>query len=347
MAEALAKDMLVKAGIEAATGSAGVSVYAVGPASSHSLRVMETEKLDISAHRSRQVTDVMVSEATHVLTMTRGHQKVIRDLYPSFAQKVYTLSGYAGQAADISDPFGMDAENYKLCAGQIKNLLFLCVEKIKRELSMEKGKLHVTKHPLVQSKITMLRSVETGNKEFRELVEEVSSLICYEATYDLALTEVEVETPICKAKGMVCASKYGIVPILRAGLGMVEGVSNILPTAKIGHIGLYRDPESLMPVEYYCKLPPDMPERDIFLLDPMLATGNTVSKAVSLIKEKGGARSIKLLCLLAAPEGVKKLHSEHPEINIYAAAYDEEGLNNHGYIVPGLGDAGDRLFGTK
>lgn len=208
-----------------------------------------------------------------------------------------------------------------------------------------KGTLHVTEHPLVQSKITMLRNKETGNKEFRELVGEIATLICYEATRDIPLLDTEVDTPICRTRGHVSERKFGIVPILRAGLGMTEGVSRLLPTAKIGHIGLYRDPESLQPVEYYCKLPADCEERDIFLLDPMLATGGTASAAIGYLKERG-VKQIKLLCLIAAPEGVRHLHGMHPEVDIYTAAYDEY-LNDHGYIVPGLGDAGDRLFGTK
>lgn len=207
------------------------------------------------------------------------------------------------------------------------------------------GKLHVTDHPLVQSKIAMLRSVDTGNKEFRELVEEIATLICYEATRDIPLCDVEVETPVCRTMAKMCERKFGIVPILRAGLGMTEGISHLLPTAKIGHIGLYRDPESLQPVEYYCKLPPDCEEREILLLDPMLATGGTAVAAIHYLKEKGVKR-IKLLCLIAAPEGVARIHESHPDVDIFTAAYDER-LNDHGYIVPGLGDAGDRLFGTK
>ncbi|MDR1664411.1 MAG: uracil phosphoribosyltransferase [Clostridiales bacterium] len=207
------------------------------------------------------------------------------------------------------------------------------------------GKLHVTKHALVQSKITMLRNKDTGNKEFRELAGEIATLICYEATRDLPLVDVEVETPIQKTTGRICEKKFGIVPILRAGLGMVEGILALLPTAKVGHIGLYRDPESLQPVEYYCKLPPDSDEREILLLDPMLATGGTAAAAIGYLKDRG-VKQIKLLCLIAAPEGVARLHKHHPDVDIYTAAYDER-LNEHGYIIPGLGDAGDRLFGTK
>ncbi|HAA43463.1 MAG TPA: uracil phosphoribosyltransferase, partial [Ruminiclostridium sp.] len=176
--------------------------------------------------------------------------------------------------------------------------------------------------------------------------EEISMLMCYEATRDLPLEEVEVETPVAKAKAKVLSGKkLGIVPILRAGLGMVDGMLNLIPAAKVGHIGLYRDPETLQPVEYYCKLPYDSPTRDIFVLDPMLATGGSASAAIQFIKDKGVQR-IRFLCLIAAPEGVERLMKDHPDVDIYVAVLDER-LNDHGYIVPGLGDAGDRLFGTK
>lgn len=207
------------------------------------------------------------------------------------------------------------------------------------------GKLTVVTHPLVQNKIAMLRNVETGNKEFREIVGEVATLVCYDATRDVPLAEVEIETPICRTKAKVIDTKFAIVPILRAGIGMVNGILALLPTAKMGHIGMYRDPETLLPVEYYCKLPPDIAEREILLLDPMLATGGTASAAVRYIKERGGAR-IKLVCLISCPEGVTRINADHPDVDIYTAAYDA-GLNEHSYIVPGLGDAGDRLFGTK
>jgi uracil phosphoribosyltransferase len=207
------------------------------------------------------------------------------------------------------------------------------------------GKLVVVDHPLINHKITMIRNTETGNKEFRELVDEIATLICFEATRDLPTVETEVETPICAAKGRVIEKKLGIVPILRAGMGMVEGMLRLMPTAKVGHIGMYRDPDTLQPVEYYCKLPKDIQEREIFVVDPMLATGGTASSAISYLKAQG-APQIKLLCLIAAPEGVAKIRADHPDVDIFTAAYDER-LNSHGYIVPGLGDAGDRLFGTK
>jgi len=208
------------------------------------------------------------------------------------------------------------------------------------------SKVHVMDHPLIQHKVGVLRKKETGSKEFRELVSEIAMLMCFEATRNLKLKEVEIETPVAKTKVKKIDGKtLGIVPILRAGLGMVDGMLNLVPTAKVGHVGLYRDPESLQPVEYYCKLPYDVAQRELFVLDPMLATGGSASAAIKFIKEKG-AKKIHLLCLIAAPEGVEKIQQDHDDVDIYIAALDEK-LNDHGYIIPGLGDAGDRLFGTK
>ncbi|SHJ65425.1 uracil phosphoribosyltransferase [Paramaledivibacter caminithermalis] len=207
-------------------------------------------------------------------------------------------------------------------------------------------KVFVMDHPLLQHKLTLIRDKNTGTKEFKELVKEVSMLMAYEVTRDLPLEEVEIETPVCKTTAKVIAGrKLAIVPILRAGLGMVDGFLNLLPAAKVGHVGLYRDPETLEPVEYYCKLPTDVHERELIIVDPMLATGGSAKAAIRFIKERG-ATNIKLVCLIAAPEGIEAVHKEHAEIDIYAAAVDEC-LNEHAYIVPGLGDAGDRLFGTK
>ena len=207
------------------------------------------------------------------------------------------------------------------------------------------GKLFISEHPLIQHKIAMLRSNQTGSNEFRELVEEVAMLLCYEATRELPLVDTKVQTPIAEANCKMIDAKMAIVPILRAGIGMTDGLLALMPTAKVGHIGLYRDPETLKPVEYYCKLPADIQERTVFLTDPMLATGGTAEAAIGFLKEKG-AKSITLLCVLSAPDGVKKIQSIHPDVDIYTAAYDNM-LNDHGYIVPGLGDAGDRIFGTK
>jgi len=204
----------------------------------------------------------------------------------------------------------------------------------------------VMDHPLIQHKVGVLRREETGSKEFRELVNEIAMLMCYEATRNLPLRDEIIQTPVAQATVKQIAGKnLGIVPILRAGLGMVDGMLTLVPTAKVGHIGLYRDPETLNPVEYYCKLPYDAAERDIFVLDPMLATGGSAVSAIQFIKDKGVSR-IHFMCLIAAPEGVKKVQAAHPDVDIYIAALDER-LNDHGYIIPGLGDAGDRLYGTK
>lgn len=201
-------------------------------------------------------------------------------------------------------------------------------------------------HPLIQHKLAFIRDKNTGSKDFRELVEEVAMLMCYEVTRNMSLEDVEIETPICITKAKTLSGKkVGIVPILRAGLGMVDGMLKLIPAAKVGHIGLYRDPETLKPVEYYCKLPTDIGERDIIVTDPMLATGGSAADAITLLKDKG-AKNIQLMCLIAAPEGLEYVTKEHPDVQVYAAAIDER-LNDHGYIVPGLGDAGDRLFGTK
>ena len=207
-------------------------------------------------------------------------------------------------------------------------------------------KVFIFDHPLIQHKISLLRDKNTSTKEFRELVSEIAMLMGYEVTRNMPLKEVEIETPVAIAKTKVISGKkLGIVPILRAGLGMVDGMLNLLPMAKVGHIGLYRDPETLEPVEYYCKLPMDAAEREIVVLDPMLATGGSASAAISFIKERGVA-NIKLMCLIAAKNGIARINKDHPDVEIYCAAVDEK-LNDHGYIVPGLGDAGDRLFGTK
>ena len=209
------------------------------------------------------------------------------------------------------------------------------------------SKVIVTDHPLIQHKLTLMRDKNTGSKDFRELLTEISMLMGYEITRNVQLEEIEIETPVTKTKSKVIAGKkLGIVPILRAGLGMVDGLVSLTPAAKVGHVGLYRDPETLKPVEYYCKLPQDIEEREMIIVDPMLATGGSASAAISFIKNRYGCKNIKLMNLIAAPEGVQKVQKDHPDVDIYTAALDEC-LNDHGYIVPGLGDAGDRIFGTK
>lgn len=208
------------------------------------------------------------------------------------------------------------------------------------------SKVIQVEHPLILHKLAFIRSKDTGAKDFRELVEEVSMLMAYEVTRDLGTEEVEIETPICKTKcKMLSGKKIAIVPILRAGLGMVDGMLKLIPAAKIGHIGLYRDEETLQPVEYFCKLPQDIAERDVMVVDPMLATGGSAADAITLLKKKG-AKNLRLVCLISSPEGIKLVQEAHPDVDIYVAGIDEK-LNEKGYIVPGLGDAGDRLFGTK
>jgi uracil phosphoribosyltransferase len=208
------------------------------------------------------------------------------------------------------------------------------------------SELHVYDHPLIQHKLSILRDKNTSVKEFREIVSELAGLMCYEATRDLPLEEVEIETPVAKAKcKRIAGKKLAVVPILRAGLGMVDGIMAMVPSCKVGHIGLYRDPETLEPVEYYCKLPADVSERDVYVVDPMFATGGSASAACTFLKQHG-CRHIKLMCIIGAPEAWEKMQKDHPDVDVYVAAMDER-LNDHGYIVPGLGDAGDRIFGTK
>ena len=209
-----------------------------------------------------------------------------------------------------------------------------------------KDNIFVMDHPLIQHKLTILRDKHTGTKQFRELVNEIATLICYEATRDWPLQDVEIETPMQKAiTKEIAGRKVALVPILRAGLGMVDGMLNLVPSAKVGHIGLYRDHETLQPVEYYNKLPGDIEERDVMILDPMLATGGSAIDAIEIVK-RSNPKSIKFLCIIAAPEGLKALHEAHTDVGIYCASVDEK-LNENGYILPGLGDAGDRIFGTK
>lgn len=206
--------------------------------------------------------------------------------------------------------------------------------------------VHVLDHPLLQHKLSILRDKNTGVKDFRQIVSEIATLMCYEATRDLPVEEIEIETPVAKAKVKILSGKkLAIVPILRAGLGMVDGILTLIPSAKVGHIGLYRDPETLNPVEYYCKMPSDISERNVIILDPMLATGGSAAAAIQFLKGYE-CKSIKLMNIIAAPEGIKRVLADHPDVDIYCAAVDER-LNDHGYIVPGLGDAGDRIFGTK
>ena len=208
------------------------------------------------------------------------------------------------------------------------------------------GKVIVMDHPLIIHKITLIRQKETKSKDFRELVKEIAMLMCYEATRDLPLKDIKIETPICETTGhIISGKKLALVPILRAGLGMVDGMLNLIPSAKVGHIGLYRDPETHLPVEYYCKLPADVDKRDIIVLDPMLATGGSAAAAITMLKKRGCTK-VRLMCICAVPEGIDKVREAHPDVDIYCGVVDEK-LNDNKYIVPGLGDAGDRIFGTK
>ena len=208
------------------------------------------------------------------------------------------------------------------------------------------SKVYVMDHPLIQHKVGIIRREEIGSKDFRQMISEIAMLMCYESTRNLKLQDVKIKTPICETTVKELAGKkLAVVPILRAGLGMVEGMLAMIPAAKVGHIGLYRDPETLEPVEYYCKLPSDCDEREVYVVDPMLATGGSCVAAIQMLKEKG-VKNIHFMCIIASPEGVERLQKEHPDVDIYIAALDEK-LNDHGYIVPGLGDAGDRIVGTK
>ncbi len=228
---------------------------------------------------------------------------------------------------------------------RIQQIMALEEKFIKKDV-VKNGRLVIVDHPLIQHKLSILRDKNTSVKEFRELISEISALMLFEVTRDIPLVEKEVETPISRAKSFVISGKeLALVPILRAGLGMIDGILRLIPNAKVGHIGVYRKPDTLDPVVYYCKLPKDIAERDVVILDPMLATGGSAVEAIKIVKEHG-AKNIKFLCIIAAPEGVGKVHSAHPDVDILTAALDER-LNDHGYIVPGLGDAGDRIFGTK
>ena len=234
---------------------------------------------------------------------------------------------------------------FKKAAAKVEEAVNTAAQSVEAKEDKSDEMLHVIDHPLIQHKLTIMRDKETGAKDFRELLEEISRLLGYEVTRSLPLRDVDIETPLVKMTGKAIAGKtLAIVPILRAGLGMVDGLLSLVPTAKVGHIGLYRDHETHKPVEYYCKLPDDIQNRFIIVTDPMLATGGSASDAVRMLKDKGCA-DIRLMCLVAAPEGVKAFHEEHPDVPVFTAALDER-LNENAYIVPGLGDAGDRIFGT-
>ena len=262
---------------------------------------------------------------------------------------VSTLEAMAWQASEFSGIVccAMDARRSRriicVCLRQSGNVRSACAHR--RRVSM--GKVQVLDHPLLQHKLSILRDKNTGVKEFREIVGEIAALMCYEATRNLPTEEVEIETPVAMAKTKVLSGKkLAIVPILRAGLGMVDSMIELIPSAKVGHIGLFRDPETHEPVKYYCKMPPDISERQVFVVDPMLATGGSAVAALDILKKEYGCKYLTLMDIIAAPEGVKAVTEAHPDVDLYVAAVDDH-LNEHAYIVPGLGDAGDRIFGTK
>ena len=342
MAEALAKKRFGEAGLALSVSSAGTEATDGCGASPDSIMAMRKYGADISGHSSKRVNREMVCGAGLVLAMTKRHKKALCGLYAEERDKIRTLGEFAGSGAEVPDPIGMGYIEYAKCA---RTLDALIGEAAKKLGGIIMDNLYVADHPLIQGKIAKIRDIGTGSKEFRELAIEIATLICYEATRDAPLCEIIVETPLCETRAKTVAIKFAIIPVLRAGLGMVEGISHLLPTAKVGHIGIYRDPKSLLPVEYYCKLPEDCTEREALLLDPMLATGGTAAEAAGYLK-KHGVKHIKLLSLIAAPEGVRFMGETHPDVKIYAGALDSH-LDEHGYIVPGLGDAGDRLFGTK
>ena len=245
------------------------------------------------------------------------------------------------RAANCADTFSARMTRLHNENKEVRNLQIIYIWR-----SSKMANITITNHPLIQHKLSILRDKHTASKEFRTLVGEIAMLMCYEATRDLPLKDVEIETPVSKMTTKALAGKkLAFVPILRAGLGMVDGVLTLVPSARVGHVGLYRDPATLQPVEYYCKLPSDIGERDVIVLDPMLATGGSAIDAITQIKKRN-PKSIKFMCIIAAPEGLEALSKAHPDVDIFAAAKDEK-LNDHGYIVPGLGDAGDRIFGTK
>lgn len=251
----------------------------------------------------------------------------------------------SGRRDNEVDKFGQSQVCVRAASANLVDSNDLSVES-RAEMGLNMAKVVIMDHPLIQHKIGYIRRKQTGTKDFRQTISEIAMLICYEATRDLKLTEIQIETPICETTVMALrGKKMAIVPILRAGLGMVDGVLELIPAAKVGHIGLYRNPETLEPVEYYCKLPADCAEREVFVVDPMLATGGSSVAAIQMLKDKG-CKNIHFMCIIAAPEGVERMKQVHPDVDMYIGALDEK-LNNHGYIVPGLGDAGDRIFGTK
>lgn len=295
---------------------------------------------------SAQLMEEDFSEETLMIVMENTQRdKILADFACASPENVRVLTELVGEELEILDPYGGNLQAYGLCYETLNKSLKKLADKM-NEGEKKMSKVIVMDHPLIQHKIGWIRRAETGSKEFRTLIGEIAQLMCYEATRELKLTEIEIETPICKTTVKeLKGKKMAIVPILRAGLGMVDGMLSLIPAAKVGHIGLYRDPKTLEPVEYYCKLPEDCSEREVFVVDPMLATGGSSVAAIQMLKNKG-VKNIHFMCIIAAPEGVERMKKAHPDVDVYIGALDDH-LNEHGYIVPGLGDAGDRIFGTK
>ena len=324
----------------------GLVVLFPEPLNQKAEAVMISNGINWENFTSTQLEDEDFTDDTLVLTMEHSQLEKIFEKYPSAREEnVYVLTELVGDELEILDPYGGSLQSYGLCYETMRKSIKIS-KTFKRRRIKNMSKVVVMDHPLIQHKIGIMRRTDTGSKDFRTLVSEVAMLECYEATRDLKLTDVEIDTPICHATVKeLKGKKLAVVPILRAGLGMVDGMLAMIPAAKVGHIGLYRDPETLEPVEYYCKLPDDCANREVFVVDPMLATGGSSAAAIQMLKDKG-VKNIHLMVIIAAPEGVKKMQEAHPDVDIYIGALDDH-LNEHGYIVPGLGDAGDRIFGTK
>lgn len=328
--------------------SRGLVVQFQEPMNQKAEAVLISNGINMENYVSQQLTEEDLTEDALVITMEEIHrERILEQFENAIPENIQVLTKYVGDELEILDPYGGALPAYGLCYETLRK----SIKKLVKNLTKKKehkfmGKVVVMDHPLIQHKIGLMRRTETGSKDFRTLAGEVAMFECYEATRDLELQDVEIETPICKTTVKeLKGKKLAVVPILRAGLGMVDGMLEMIPAAKVGHIGLYRDPETAKPVEYYCKLPADCANREVFVVDPMLATGGSAIAAIQMLKDKG-VKSIRFMCIIAAPEGVKALTDAHPDVDLYIGALDDH-LNEHKYIVPGLGDAGDRIFGTK
>lgn len=331
--------------------SRGMIVLFPEPPNPKAQAIMKSQQMTLEGHETVLFGESDLDEDTLVLTMEESQKwKIITDY--EYVKHVYTLSEYVEIEKEIPSAYGQPLTEYGKSFEILKEMIQKLAEKLndaaKKQTYRRKNmsKVHVMDHPLIRHKISYIRREDLGSKDFREMISEIAMLICYEATRDLKLQDVKIKTPICETvEKELAGKKLAVVPILRAGLGMVEGMLAMIPAAKVGHIGLYRDPETLKAVEYFCKLPADCEDRDVFVVDPMLATGASSVAAIQMLKDRG-VKNIRFLCIIAAPEGVKRMQEAHPDVDIYIGVLDEK-LNEHGYIVPGLGDAGDRIFGTK